>query len=530
MTGNFAIKISKVNGMNDIGPIELGTGITTLTGRNNVGKSRILKKIEGIKRILENKIDDSRIEATIGSEDGVESERLELLVDGAIGVINILTSVGEKKVLRLTAKGNGSYTLYNEAGNQTASGIASIEIALMNFANFYKLKENIERIIYIPPYRPISEKAPTQLQTTIFPSGNNLGQVLFYNKNNDTKEMLEIEKVMGLIFPEIEQILTVPVADNLINISIEDKYAGTRVPINEAGTGVAQVLFLVTMIIHSPPGRIFLIDEPHVYLHPQAEKELAKFLRKHNEHSYIIATHSPLLLSQLKPDFSYLVTRDKDGTKISSVFNSSGERDAVFKELGINYGDILLFENIIFVEGRSDELIYDILIRKLGFEDLMRSSVIINISGSGASEQLEDIMKKIDKVLNVPHVTILDGDQKGKRNGDNIIFIPYQDLEYVLLSDPNAILSRINELEKDDGLLGKEWNVELIQSMVNDGTRQGLTGAEILERIYQGINKNLHYKKVTEGPLIAELLDPNKLEHLKEFFENLNLSVIRHIQ
>lgn len=77
------------------------------------------------------------------------------------------------------------------------------------------------------------------------------------------------------------------------------------------------------MILFSEPGRIFLMGEPHVYLHPSAEKALAKFIREHNEHSYLIATHSLFLIRSLKPDSIYMTTRDENGTKLKEIFSSA---------------------------------------------------------------------------------------------------------------------------------------------------------------------------------------------------------------
>lgn len=51
--------------------------------------------------------------------------------------------------------------------------------------------------------------------------------------------------------------------------------------------GVAQALHLVSLVLFAPPGRIMLIDEPHAYLHPGAERRLVRFQRDRPEHAYV---------------------------------------------------------------------------------------------------------------------------------------------------------------------------------------------------------------------------------------------------
>ena len=104
------------------------------------------------------------------------------------------------------------------------------------------------------------------------------------------------------------------------------------------------------MILFSEPGKIFLIDEPHVYLHPGAEKLLANFIREHMEHKYVIATHSLIFIQAVIPDIVYLVTRGKDETRVKESLSEVQSKALLLEELGVNLGDMLIAEKIIFVE------------------------------------------------------------------------------------------------------------------------------------------------------------------------------------
>ena len=357
-----------MDGISDLPELELTTGIITLTGRNNVGKSRIMRKIDEFRAILlgeSSQVFTSQLKSSVRAKIADGEKEFDITIDRANKSLEIIYHKGKDHNSRVSLAG-GKSMRWNEHGSldRQAENLG-ISNAARLAEDFPVLENNLRRVIYIPPYRTIMDKSSTKLQTIVGPSGDNLGQILYYHKNKETNEFHEIERVMHDIFPEIEHILTVPSGDNLVTISIKDGFSGEEIPISDAGTGVAQTLFLVTMILCSRECRIFLIDEPHVYLHPNAEKALAKFIKGHSEHDYIIATHSPLLISKLNPDSSYLITRDKGGTRMVTLFNTTQDREEVFHELGMESSDVVLFESLIFVEGDSDKSIYKILLDKL---------------------------------------------------------------------------------------------------------------------------------------------------------------------
>ena len=508
----FDIHISNVDGISTLPKIELTTGIITLTGKNNVGKSRILRNIDEFRSIVLGERPEGNInnlELSVSSEINDGDFTLNVNIDRKKKSFEFVSHRGNDYNTKVLQEGYRVQIQISPGGPFRTTSSSSIHTAASFHNDFYVLQRNLERIVYVPPYRPIADKANTSVETTILPNGKNLGEILYYHKNSETKQFHEIEKVMRETFTEIENILTVPSGNNEVTITIKDRFTGKNVPISEAGTGVAQTLLLTAMIICSEPGRIFLIDEPHVYLHPNAEKALARFIREHTEHYYIIATHSTLLISQLKPDVSYLVTRDKDGTKMRSLFTTAEDREEVFAELGLDTSDMVLFESLIFVEGSSDKAIYEILFDKLGLDELKKKSTIVDISGAGTSEPIETVLDRLDSILNIPHVIILDGDQKGKKNGTHVRFLPYNDIEDVLLLDTRAVLRAITKLIGDKANKSGMTEEE-VSKFVEESQRKGDKGVKILNCIFQSYDTHLYYSKRKHGPMIAELLDPKK--------------------
>ncbi len=519
----FDIHISDVDGIPDLPKIELTTGIITLTGRNNVGKSRILRNIDKYRSIMLGERPEQNInnlKLSVHSEINDGDLTFNVNIDRKKNSFEFASRRGSDYNIKILQEGYQVKIQTAPGGPFQTRNSSSIYLAVGPHKDFSTFQQNLKRIVYVPPYRPIADKANTILQTTILPDGSNLCQILYYHKNRETEQFHEIEKVMRETFTEIENILTVPSGNNEVTITIKDRFSGKNVSISDAGTGVAQTLLLTTMIICSEPGRIFLIDEPHVYLHPNAEKALARFIRDHKEHYYIIATHSALLISQLKPDVSYLVTRDKDGTKMRLLFTTAEDREEVLSELGLDISDIVLFESLIFVEGSSDKAIYGVLLDRLGLNELKKKSTIVDISGAGNSEPIETVLDRLGSILNIPYIIVLDGDQQGKMKGEHITFLSYRDIEDVLLLDTQAVLKAITKLIGDkDNKTG--MTEEEVSKFVEEPQRKGDKGARILNCIFQSYDTHLHYNKRKHGPMIAELIDPKKLENLKNFFDGL---------
>ena len=86
-----------------------------------------------------------------------------------------------------------------------------------------------------------------------------------------------------------------------------------------AGSGFLQILSLYSAILFldSP---IVLIDEPDAHLHPSRQQEILPNLRKtFPSAQLIIATHSPQLLTTVKPDQILGVGHDEEGIFVSGV-------------------------------------------------------------------------------------------------------------------------------------------------------------------------------------------------------------------
>ena len=78
--------------------------------------------------------------------------------------------------------------------------------------------------------------------------------------------------------------------------------------------GALRFLFLATLLLSPSPPKILLIDEPEIGLHPELQHILAELLQQATLRSQIfVATHSPSLISALKPEELIVCDQEEDG-------------------------------------------------------------------------------------------------------------------------------------------------------------------------------------------------------------------------
>lgn len=267
--------------------------------------------------------------------------------------------------------------------------LGSVFAARKQVSNDNSFENTWQKVIYIDTQRVIKARVQAEPKRVPSPDGSDLGQSILWHKGNETSQYLELARTMKNIFPEIESVLTIPVETHttppqasFIDVGVKDKFSGKNIPANEFGTGVSQVLFFVSMILFSEPGMIFLVDEPHVYLHPSAEKSLANFIRSHSEHAYLIATHSPIMIRSLKPDRILLLTRDEGGIKMKEILSSEKDTFEMFSEIGLTTDDLSLSNGIVFVEGTSDSSVYKELFEKIGHSIYKYNYNVLDMGGS----------------------------------------------------------------------------------------------------------------------------------------------------
>jgi len=140
---------------------------------------------------------------------------------------------------------------------------------------------------------------------------------------------------------------------------------GARHSADLFGDGMASLFRVALSLNDSTPGKLLLIDEPELSLHPQAQKTLASVLSRYSaDRQIIVTTHSPYFVSWADVANGarvYRLSQKKDGIAVGSLHPDTVENlrdltedwqkpnllDAVSRE-------VFFAEEVVFLEGQED--------------------------------------------------------------------------------------------------------------------------------------------------------------------------------
>jgi predicted ATP-dependent endonuclease of OLD family len=206
-----------------------------------------------------------------------------------------------------------------------------------------------------------------------------------------------------------------------IHLLIVDPNVTSRNPLPSTKSSGFRSFFYLSMVTRAKSSesnrRIFLFDEPGMYLHPIAQFDLQRGFEKISDVNQIIyTTHSPFLISRNYPERNRVISKTTHGTKIDSK-PFSGNWKSVSKSLGVLFGQYqaTIFANRILVtEGPSDYLYIFSAIRLLN----LANKIDIDINGFSCIDAKDsDAYVSMVKGLVVDEektvVCMFDGDEGG---------------------------------------------------------------------------------------------------------------------
>jgi predicted ATPase len=412
MPDQVLIRFQGVEGIADTPWLTLSPGISIMTGRNNVGKSRLLEAAGRLPAALAN----AQANIEVAQVRVITSERIIELDPRPHQPVGRFSPAPRSYTMRMQgqsgasdyhidwAMGQNDYlTLRQFEGQNSADTALGSDSPAFNSVRLPMQQEvnlAVSRLIYIPPERPIQAEQDTIAVDLPAPNASDLPRTIYGHLLRVTPQAAALQEIVRKIFPEVEMILTPPAGANRFTLRLRDRYARKDISLDDVGTGVARIVHLITAVLFNPAERIFLIDEPTTHLHPGSEKVLAAFLREHDEHAYVIATHSPIFINAIEPDRVWLVTRnDEAGSRVQRVFRGQLGRRHVFDELGASPGDIALAERIIFVEGATDAEIYPILLERLRLDLGAANAAILPLYGAGNAEAIQQTVEHLSGLI-----------------------------------------------------------------------------------------------------------------------------------
>lgn len=288
---------------------------------------------------------------------------------------------------------------------------------------------------------------------------------------------------------------------------IEEKGFKNRFKATHISSGSLEILVLLTKLhMAKDETDLIAIEEPELHLHPGAEKEIFEIitdLAKDGGPQVIVSTHSEVFVDESQVDNIVLVTRDKE-TKLNQV-----EGGEFLDILGYDNSDLVQSDAVVFVEGRSDKVIFEKMAEKIG-KPLQNQGIEIVV---GYGDQLKSDAEPITRVLNqlgIPYQFVFDSDGMSPEekvskisehdglNPGNIQVLEEHSIESYIISSPVAIASSINE------------DVDVVQEFIDEQRPQSEPVA-ILDNLYKEF-MGISYNKEKNGAQIVAHFEPSDVD------------------
>lgn len=157
----------------------------------------------------------------------------------------------------------------------------------------------------------------------------------------------QLTEQLRKFFPTVKSLRVPAIAADKLVLEVE-LVDGTRVRADQMSEGLLYYLAYAVLPYMSPTSML-LIEEPETGLHPARIAEVVHMLRAMTEQpdgpQIIMATHSPLVINELKPEEVSVVTRPsvEIGTQVTRLMDTTNfaERSKVYAlgELWLSYAD-----------------------------------------------------------------------------------------------------------------------------------------------------------------------------------------------
>jgi predicted ATP-dependent endonuclease of OLD family len=318
---------------------------------------------------------------------------------------------------------------------------------------------------------PIEEQYGDKLSTVL----DGLKDILDADGDNRATELTEfdeqVNEKLDAFFPDINVKVHVPTPElkevftkGTIKVYENQSLNGTDV--SALGYG-AQLAIQMTLIRHLADLKIasqeqttttlLLIDEPELYLHPQAIEILRVSLRTLSNQGYqiIFTMHSPFMITEKDIANTILIRKNATlGTHKRNSLKSAipqVEQDAQHQLTLMfalsNSSNILFSERVILTEGKTENRLMPFLIEKVSGNSLgVNKCALVQQGGSGNTRK----SKQVFEMMDLPCKAIVDLDYaftQGIEDG----FLQTNDTDILACRTEMANLAAINGINLNNG-------------------------------------------------------------------------------
>lgn len=195
-----------------------------------------------------------------------------------------------------------------------------------------------------------------------------------------------------------------------LDILLDD---GVETELDFKGSGIQSIVIISLFKLYSDlkaGNALLLIEEPESFLHPQANRHMAKILTEFcikDNMQLLITTHSPnyLQASNIKD----IILLGKKGLKTESTqIDGISDEIKLKKELNISNLELFFADKVVLVEGETEKTLLPVIAKQINERndfDKMNYSII----EVGSKSNLDIFIELLTK-FNIPWLSLLDND------------------------------------------------------------------------------------------------------------------------
>lgn len=298
-------------------------------------------------------------------------------------------------------------------------------------------------------------------------NASNLPEVLNVLQSN-TPQFEYFNELVREVIPQVQYVSVSTIGSNHFEIRVwtagawRERRLDLAMSLAQSGTGIGQVLAILYVALFATGSQVIVIDEPQNFLHPGAIRKLIHVLKQRSEHQYIVATHSPTVLSAASASTIFMC-RISDGiSQVTAVDpNDGGMLRSYLMEVGARLSDVFGADNILWVEGRTEEICFPMILERAA-DRRLRGTVILAVSNTGDlqrrdAERIFDMYQRLSQknsllppalgfVFDAECRTASEKSDLTRRSRDLLRFLPRRMYENYLLH-PAAIAAVANQIE-----------------------------------------------------------------------------------
>lgn len=560
----LSLNLKNYKSIHDSGCLTLNNKVNIFAGKNNTGKTAL---IEALYNVFNSELIDIfsgslKAETVIELEIFISEEEVEFLNRGmepkySLNEINklkiVLSYSGSSNALCIDrVKGfihDGYKVIYtNKTDPHPLYGFNNWTGEQVTFSGRPKAIDNIftllnKSIVFISGARHVPKNQSTELNNRLTIDGNNLNTFLFTLHNNQEIIFDQITNVFKQIFNDVTSIGTPIDGHGSTYINLEFEGTEEPIPLYNCGSGFTHVLIFLC-VLFTQRNSVVLFDEPHVFLHPSAEKAIYDIIKDNSHHQYLLTTHSPILINYSFDKSIFLVNKEH----AISTYIKLEDIQKVLSDIGVNNSDFALSDKVLFVEGETEEAVIPQILSHFGMKQIGYNYRVLKMGGTGNDFTVHKAMTKNHEKLQlilgsisespIPYRIIIDMDEKTddkleiirSKYGDSIIILDRREIENYFLDCYEELAEVINN-NADSEVATQAEVADLIGGMLSQiddhqlyprtktEPLKNVIGSRVLERLFS--NYNLRFNKVRHGIQITTLVLQNHPEKLLFFKEQL---------